>query len=242
MTTPDNVLDVPTGPVSDEDIATALYTAIVEHRLPPGAKLGQDELGAIFGVSKTRIRPILFQLESRKLVTIEPRRGAFVATPSLAEARSANAVRQILEKGMVRDLAQRIRPADIDNLRALIDGEAKARTRQRYGEAHRLTSEFHLALARLHGNPVLLDMLEQLVSRDSLAVALYQPFFIDNSVEEHHSILDALAAHDADLAAQRISSHLQAVADRLQPPPPSPTRDLASALLPSARESRSSKK
>ena len=231
MTLPDSH-PTPAAPVSDEDISAALYAAIIERRLPPGTKLGQDELGAIFGVSKTRIRPILYQLESRKLVNIEPFRGAFVASPSLDEARSANAVRQILEEGMIRDLAPRICPADAARLHELIDSEARARQTRQLGEAHRLTSEFHIALARLHGNPVLVDMLEQLVSRDSLAVALYQPFFNDDSVDEHRSIVEALEAHDAELAALRLKRHLQAVVDRLDIPPPPQPRNLASALLP----------
>lgn len=220
----------PRSAISDEAIASALYAAIVERRLPPGTKLGQDELGLIFGVSKSRIRPILFQLESRKLVTIEPNRGAFVATPSLEEARATNAVRQMLEEAMVRQLARGITAEQIATLRADIDEERRAHSEQQVGEAHRLTGEFHVRMARMHGNPVLEDMIALLVTRDSLAVALHQPFATDNSVSEHHGIVDALEQHDPDLAAARLLAHLQAVVDRLGAQPPSPPRSLAEVL------------
>ena len=43
--------------LSDEQIHREIYRAIVEHRLAPGTKLGEDQLGAVFGVSRTRMRP-----------------------------------------------------------------------------------------------------------------------------------------------------------------------------------------
>ena len=201
--------------IDDEGIYRRIFDAIVERRLPPGAKLGQDELGEIFGVSKTRIRPILYQLAAQKMVTMEPRRGAFVARPSLEEARAANAVRQILEDGVVRKLARSISPSALEELRQLVRREEEARLSDDRYEAHRLTGYFHVHLASFCGNAVLSEMLEQLVSRDSLAVAMYQPRGPAYSIPEHLGIIAALQNHDPDLAAERMRFHLQAVVDRL---------------------------
>jgi Bacterial regulatory proteins, gntR family len=44
--------------------------AVVEHRLPPGAKLTEDQLGAIFGASRTTVRSALQALAHDHIVTL----------------------------------------------------------------------------------------------------------------------------------------------------------------------------
>src|SRR5690606_34719231 len=78
---------------STETIVNAVMRAIVEHRLLPGAKLVEQKLGDRFGVSRTVVRQALFRLSELKLVRLEPARGAFVAAPSIQEAREVFAVR-----------------------------------------------------------------------------------------------------------------------------------------------------
>jgi DNA-binding GntR family transcriptional regulator len=41
---------------SVEDIYERIYVAILEHRLQPGTKLGEERMADIFGVSRARIR------------------------------------------------------------------------------------------------------------------------------------------------------------------------------------------
>ena len=65
---------------STSAIVEALTRAIVEHRLRPGTKLAEQKLADHFGVSRTLVRQALFQLAQNRLVTLEPARGAFVAT------------------------------------------------------------------------------------------------------------------------------------------------------------------
>jgi hypothetical protein len=69
------------GIVHHQPSSSALTRAIVEHRLQPGTKLAEQKLADHFGVSRTLVRQALFQLSQNRLVTLEPARGAFVATP-----------------------------------------------------------------------------------------------------------------------------------------------------------------
>mgnify|MGYP000031055033 CR=1 FL=1 len=48
--------------VSDADIYDRIVSAILDHHLPPGTKLVEDKLATAFGVSRTRIRPVLVRL------------------------------------------------------------------------------------------------------------------------------------------------------------------------------------
>jgi DNA-binding GntR family transcriptional regulator len=88
---PRNCMDTTTATRS---IVDALTKAIVEHRLHPGSKLAEQKLADHFGVSRTLVRQALFQLAQKRLIRMEPARGAFVATPSGEEAKQVFAVTQ----------------------------------------------------------------------------------------------------------------------------------------------------
>ncbi len=198
--------------MTDDEIHREIFDAIVEGRLSPGEKLGQDELGKVFGVSKTRIRPILHRLTDQKIVVIEPMRGAFVARPSIEEARAVNAARQIVEEGVIRAATRVARPRHLKILREIVAEEQEARGGRNGGRAHRLTGEFHCELARITGNDVVVELVEELVSRDSLVVALYQrPASAGCSLGGHTDLIDKIASGDENAAAHAMRHHLQDV-------------------------------
>ena len=58
--------------MSDELMHTRMVNAILEHRLPPGTRLAEDRLAQIFGVSRTRIRPVLTRLAHDRLIVLRP--------------------------------------------------------------------------------------------------------------------------------------------------------------------------
>lgn len=72
----------------DETIYQALMTAIVEHQLPPGSKLPEEALSDVFAVSRTGIRKVLQRLAAVQMVSLKPKRGAYVASPTVEEAQA----------------------------------------------------------------------------------------------------------------------------------------------------------
>src|SRR5688572_33159954 len=107
-------------------IVDALTRAIVEHRLQPGTKLAEQKLADHFGVSRTLVRQALFQLVQNRLVKMERARGAFVAAPTVEEARQVFQVRRMLEGEMVRDIVRGITPAKLRALREHMAQEKSA--------------------------------------------------------------------------------------------------------------------
>ena len=81
----------------DDHIFNALVTSIVEHQLLPGSKLPEEALAEVFGVSRTGIRRVLQRLAAVQLITLTPKRGAQVATPSADASRDLFATRRMLE-------------------------------------------------------------------------------------------------------------------------------------------------
>lgn len=212
-------------------IVESLARAIVEHKLLPGTKLAEQKLADHFGVSRTLVRQALFQLSQNRLVTLEPARGAFVATPSVDEAKQVFAVRRMLETEMTRAFVRQVTPAQIKSLKAHINAEKKAMDRNDVGQRTELLGDFHVVVAELMGNQVLAQILGDLISRCALITLMYQSTTAaEHSHEEHEAIVLALAAKDEAAAVRLMQEHLQHVEQGLTFDRDLPTSDLSMAL------------
>ncbi len=215
-------------------IVQALTKAIVEHQLPPGAKLTEQKLADQFGVSRTLIRQALLQLSQHQLIRLEPARGAFVAAPSVLEARQVFGLRRLIEAEMIRLLARQATPATIKALNDHVAREKKAMDRKDAAGRNQLLGDFHVRMAELAGNEVLAQVLGQLISRCSLITLMYQSAHAAaHSHAEHGQIIEALAAGDEDRAARLMASHLQNVEDGLRLQQSAPDKNSA-AMLPTS--------
>jgi DNA-binding GntR family transcriptional regulator len=212
-------------------IVQALTRAIVEHRLQPGAKLAEQKLADHFGVSRTLVRQALLQLSQHQLVRLEPARGAFVAAPSVTEARQVFAVRRMLETEMVRMFVLQVTPAKIRALRDHVAQEKLAVDRNDASGRTELLGDFHVRMAELMGNEVLAQILGQLISRCALITLMYQSAnAAEHSAEEHVQIVKALAARDEDAAVRLMQAHLLHVEENLAFDRAMPSSDIATAL------------
>ena len=201
-------------------IVDAITTAIVERRLMPGTKLAEQPIADIFKVSRTLVRQALNQLSRDHLVTLEPARGAFVATPSPEEARQVFEVRKMVEGALVKQLCAGVTDRQITELRAHLKREAEAVARTDVTGRTRLLADFHVVLARLLGNEVLAQLLADLLSRCSLIALMVQSAHsAEHSADEHVAIVDAIERRDARAAVKLMDAHLGHVERNLQRQP-----------------------
>jgi DNA-binding GntR family transcriptional regulator len=214
-------------------IADSIVAAIVERRLMPGTKLAEQKIADVFKVSRTLVRQALNQLSRDRLVTLEPGRGARVARPSVDEARQVFEVRRMLEVAMIRRAAIELSGDQLRELRAHLKAEQAAIRRTDVSGRTRLLADFHVAVARMLGNSVLAEMLDELVSRSSLIALVYQSAHsAEHSFEEHVAIVEAIERRDPRAAVRLMESHLHNVEQNLRLEPRLP--DLAAALRPAA--------
>jgi DNA-binding GntR family transcriptional regulator len=216
-------------PGTTQRIVDAITAAIVERRLMPGTKLAEQQIADLFKVSRTLVRQALNQLSRDRLVTLEPARGAFVAQPSVDEARQVFEVRRMVEQQMARQLCARITDAQVAELRAHIATEGQAIARVDVAGRTRLLADFHVVMARMLGNEVLAQLLADLLARCQLIALMYQSAHsAEHSAEEHVAIVDAIERRDARAAARLMDLHLGNVERNLQLHPR--MGDLAAAL------------
>lgn len=192
-----------------ENIAGNLALAIHEHRLAPGAKLSEDEVGEIFGVSRTVVRAALQRLSHDRLVELRRNRGAFVAQPTVKEAREVFEARALLEPRTARSAAERVTAPDLERLRSHIAEEHAALGAGNAGRALYLSGLFHVEMARIADQATIESFITQLVARSSLIIALYwQRRAALCESHAHHALLDAMARHDGARAEELMKSHL----------------------------------
>lgn len=157
----------------DENIYQALMTAIVEHQLLPGSKLPEEALAEVFDVSRTGIRKVLQRLAAVQMVTLTPRRGAQVASPTVEEAQAVFRTRALLEVANLPDILARCQPPHLAALEALIRQEQQAHEEGDGPAAIRHSADFHIQLQATSANPVLTAMVTHLCQRSSLVIAAW---------------------------------------------------------------------
>lgn len=189
-----------------------LRDAIVDRRLAPGTKLSEAEVGTLFDVSRTVVRAALQALAFEGLVKTERNRGAFVANPTPEEARQVFDSRRLIEPGLARAAADRITTAQVTTFRERLHDETRLIGERgpsaRRAEIH-ASGDFHLLLANVAGNAILLKFMEELVARSSLVIALYGRSGASScGHHDHGDILAALERHDGDLASTLVLTHI----------------------------------
>jgi DNA-binding GntR family transcriptional regulator len=158
---------------SDDQIYQKILKAIVEHQLPPGARLPEDKLSEAFGVSRTGIRKVLQRLSLERFVSIEKNKGAQVNRPTTQEAIEVLNSRILIEPLLVPDIIKHWNEKQSAHFLSIVHNENQAIQQNRLADAIQLTAKFHYELAQLADNSVLADFVEQLCYRSSLVLAAY---------------------------------------------------------------------
>ena len=212
-------------------IDRAIVDAILAGRLRPGARVGEQALGSIFGVSRTVVREALIRLETRGLVHVSPRRGWFVVEPSLEDVTASFEARRAIETGILLT-ARAFSAQAIAALRQHIASERVAIAADDVAHRSFLLADFHVCMVEALGNPILGDILRDLTARTVLIAALYQSAQdATRATDEHEQITNLLADGQFERAARQMISHIDHVeAGLTQQIDKDPLIDLRTAL------------
>ena len=148
-------IDAPGG--SQGSILSELRRVILSGDAPPGTPIPLGEVADLFGVSRIPVRESLKTLIGEGLVDHLANSGYTVAQLTSAELREMYIVREVLETAALAAAAESA--TDVDHALAIsVDAELRESIDdpQRY---HRLSREFHMALARPSNMHRLLHML-----------------------------------------------------------------------------------
>jgi DNA-binding GntR family transcriptional regulator len=187
-----------------------LRDMIVEGELAPGARIGEAELCAQLGISRTPLREALKVLASEGLVELLPHRGARVTQVTAEQVGELFEVIAALE-GLAAELAaRRLTDRDLERLQAMHDRMAQCHAERRRHDYFRLNHKMHQLIVALAGNGVLAATHEQLMvrARRSRYQAILSLERWDEAMAEHVALMDALSRRDADLAGALWRRHV----------------------------------
>jgi DNA-binding GntR family transcriptional regulator len=200
-----------------DEIYEKIYVAILEHRLHPGTKLGEERMAEIFGVSRARVREVLARLAHEQIVELYPQRGAYVAKPSIEQARDVFEARRLIEPAVLRRLVDTLTPEKIARLRQHQELESDAHRRADKRAVIRLSGEFHTLAAELAGNSALARSMRELCMLTCLTIFLYDaPTASSCRNDEHGLIIDAVAKRDRARAEKLMLDHLDHIESSLK--------------------------
>src|SRR6516165_7617442 len=98
---------------SANEVYEQIWSAIMDHSLPPETRLVETELCEIFGLGRTRLRQVLQKLAHERVVTLMRNRGAMVSKPSVREAREVFHARRVIEANIVETFIKTATRRDI---------------------------------------------------------------------------------------------------------------------------------
>jgi len=190
-------------------IVDVLSKAIAQHRLRPGTRLIEAQIVETLQANRNHVQVALQRLAMQRIVNIEPNRGAMVSQPSAQEARDVFTARRAIERAIVESIGADTISRQGERINRHMDKERKATNATDRRAIVRELSEFHLLLGELSGNTVLSEILQNLMVRSSLIVALYQRNDVPSCAsDEHQQIITALAEGDREKAVAVMLEHL----------------------------------
>src|SRR5580658_4098123 len=108
------------------EVHERIWSAIVDHSLPPETRLVESELCKIFGVGRTRLRQVLQKLAHERVVTLMRNRGAMVSKPTVREAREVFAARRVIEAHIAESFVKSATRKDVKRLQEHVAREDEA--------------------------------------------------------------------------------------------------------------------
>jgi GntR family transcriptional repressor for pyruvate dehydrogenase complex len=197
----------------------------------PGVRLPTErDLCAQLGVGRSTLREAIRALSFIGAVRVRQGSGTYVGgvgdsnvdrliglglMVQRSQVHEVIEARQILEVQAVRMSAERHDPSDREELRAIMTNMAAAIDDP--SEASRYDLLYHVRLARSSHNSVMVHFINGMRALFEIWIhrAVNRRPIVEEIVREHNSILDAVFARNADLAAARMTVHLTNAADRL---------------------------
>ena len=200
-----------------QTVGDRLRKLIIAGTLPPGTQLRLNPLAERLGVSVMPVREAIRQLEADRLVVVTPRRGAVVADLSVEDAEETYAVRVALESLCAARAAERLTDEDVVELNELFFRMEEA---ERQGDLHvfmQADHDFHDRLYQASGRERLVKTIRELMELSSR----YQPYVfgawhtLEEPLEGHRPLLDAIRARDASLVQALTREHMESSAARV---------------------------
>ena len=179
----------------------------MEFGFDPGQKVKEGELATEFGVSRIPVREALNRLVTEGFMSFIPNRGFFCRDIDSGEILALYQVRAALETWSYKTACRTVSDDALANFVAFWSSEGAT---ARFKSLDIYDAEFHFALAKLSGNPILLKQLRQI--EDKILVFRNLELEDDDrrgkTLEEHRRVVSLLARRQAGQGSLLLEKHI----------------------------------
>ncbi|MBB2776771.1 UNVERIFIED_ORG: DNA-binding GntR family transcriptional regulator [Comamonas terrigena] len=189
------------------EVAELIRQRIYSRELEPGSWIDEMKMAEAFGISRTPLREALKVLAAEGLVTMKVRRGAYVTEVSEKDLRDVYHLLSLLESDAAATVAEQANAAQLEQLQRLHQElEAAVADADQF---FRVNEAFHMQLLALCDNRFLSQVVADL--RKVMKLNRHQSLFkrgrIEDSLQEHAAIVQALVQRNPAAARQAMHTH-----------------------------------
>ncbi|WP_112321053.1 GntR family transcriptional regulator [Oceanibium sediminis] len=197
-----------------------LRREILALTIAPGAPLDETQLSQRFAMSRSPIREALSRLAAEGLVVMLPNRSTVAAPIELADFPRYIEALMLSQRVCTRLAAERRSDADLAAMQAAADAFDQSVRPRDHLEMSEANKTFHMTIARAARNRYLADTYGALLDqgRRLLHLQFRHLETAENRTplaEEHHHMVAAIAARDADRADHLAQVHAEGFQRRL---------------------------
>jgi DNA-binding GntR family transcriptional regulator len=197
----------------------SLKDSILTLNLAPGDILRKSVLCKQLGVSRSPVSEAIALLAAEGLVEVIPQSGTYVSRFSMEEIREGAFLREALELAAVEKVAAERSDEQLTQLTRNLRFQSLLVEDQDFAGFHRADEEMHALIMSFTGFKRIGHLVESawLQVNRARRLLLPTPGRVQETVEEHKAIVDAI--RDRDPAAARIATqrHLGQLIKRLEP-------------------------
>jgi GntR family transcriptional regulator, rspAB operon transcriptional repressor len=201
-------------PSKTDRVYQLLRRQIRELTLPPGTPLNKETIAVALDVSRAPVTEAIARLAEEGLVEVFPQHGSFVAPIRESDVRESLFIRAALEIEAIRRVAL---VREVEFLRKLDENliaQSKALADGDLSKFYDLDEAMHALIFASLRSPRALHLLE--AARAPLdrirRLALPEPGRAEQTLAEHHRLVDAIRSGDGEFAAAAMRVHLANVA------------------------------
>jgi DNA-binding GntR family transcriptional regulator len=195
-------------PSTADRIFDAIYRQVVTLEMPPGSRLSEADVARAMGVSRQPVRDAFGRLSQLGFLLIRPQRATTVSPISVRAVLQARFVRTALEAETVRVAAERFGPAELAELDALLDEQARAVAAGDREAFHALDDEFHRRICALAGLEFAWALIREHKAHMDRVRFLSLAFGAETALEDHRAIVATLRGGDGAAAMAAMRAHL----------------------------------
>jgi DNA-binding GntR family transcriptional regulator len=198
------------GKMDFQNFVSRIENMILTGAFKPRERLIEAALSEMFGVSRYAVRDAFKVLETKGMVTVTPFRGVVVSELSKQEVEEIFVIRTALEQLATCLSSENAQAEDIKVLRRMIKKIEDAHREDDFVSMVAADTNFHDYIFQMSQNTTLRRMINDLRNRCHIIrySAWSSPNILQQVMEEHRLIVDAIEARDVVKLNELLEKHL----------------------------------